>query len=72
MVSFFQVRPRLWFIFLLIQLTLTPVVQAQAINSGEALLAQVNKRISNIATLELEKQLSSHPETVMIDVRTPR
>lgn len=72
MVSFFQVRPHLWFIFLLIQLTLTPVVQAQAINSGEALLAQVNKRISNIATLELEKQLSSHPETVMIDVRTPR
>lgn len=72
MVSLFRGRPFLWFTFLLFLLTSTPVVQSQAFQSGEVLLQQVNKRISNITTLELEEQLSSQPETVMIDVRTPR
>jgi glyoxylase-like metal-dependent hydrolase (beta-lactamase superfamily II)/rhodanese-related sulfurtransferase len=49
-----------------------PAVQAQNQPDGIELLKQINPRINNIVTFELQEQLASQPETVMIDVRTPR
>ena len=40
--------------------------------AGEQLLEQVNQRISNITTSELEELLRQRPDTVLIDVRTPQ
>jgi hypothetical protein len=39
--------------------------------AARRLLDDVNKRIVNINTAELQAQLKTHPETVVIDVRTP-
>ena len=44
-----------------------PPLSAQA----EKLLEAVNRRIVNINTKELQELLGKHPETVLIDVRTP-
>ena len=45
---------------------------AQPLRTGQDMLPQVSQRIRNITTFELEEQLRQRPETVVIDVRSPR
>jgi glyoxylase-like metal-dependent hydrolase (beta-lactamase superfamily II)/rhodanese-related sulfurtransferase len=45
---------------------------ADTLKSGEELLQAVNQRISNVTTPELEQILQQQPNTVLIDVRSPR
>jgi len=42
------------------------------LRNGEALLEEVNARIRNVNTTELVNMLAKEPDTVVIDVRTPR
>jgi glyoxylase-like metal-dependent hydrolase (beta-lactamase superfamily II)/rhodanese-related sulfurtransferase len=39
--------------------------------TGQDLLADVNDKVVNLSTLELQRQLETRPDTVLIDVRTP-
>ena len=48
------------------------VACASALQTGDGLLEQVNRHINNITTPELEEILEQRPDTVLIDVRTPR
>ena len=43
-----------------------------ALQSGQELLDEANRRIRNISTHELEEAIGRRPDTVLIDVRTPR
>ena len=45
---------------------------ADTLKTGEDLLQAVNQRISNVTTPELEQILQKQPNTVLIDVRSPR
>ena len=45
---------------------------AAEIRNGDDALARVSAQIENINTLELQEQLRSQPDTVLIDVRSPR
>ena len=44
---------------------------ADSPQSGASLLSQINQRINNINTLELQEMLEKNPQLVLIDVRTP-
>ncbi len=49
-----------------------PVPEAPALTTqAKQLLDEVNKRLTHINTLELQSQLKTQPNTVVIDVRTP-
>ena len=56
----------------LISLMCTGFSGADTLLTGEELLKAVNQRISNVTTAELEKTLKQRPDTVLIDVRSPR
>jgi len=45
---------------------------ADTLLTGEELLKAVQQRISNVTTAELEKTVKHRPDTVLIDVRSPR
>lgn len=45
---------------------------AGTLQTGEELLQAINQRISNVTTSELEQILQQQPNTVLIDVRSPR
>ncbi len=45
---------------------------AGTLQTGEELLQAINQRISNVTTPELEQILQQQPNTVLIDVRSPR
>lgn len=66
-------RP-IWFLLLL--LMITPFGGAGAagkdVQTGEQILEEVNKRITNISTSELKALLDADPNIYLIDVRTPR
>jgi glyoxylase-like metal-dependent hydrolase (beta-lactamase superfamily II)/rhodanese-related sulfurtransferase len=47
-------------------------LDANAVQTGTELLDEVGPRIRNISTAELQAQLDQRPDTVLIDVRTPR
>ncbi len=57
---------------ILLLLQLPAPAQADALKSGEQILQQVNQHVRNIGTWELEEALAKRPDTVMVDVRTPR
>ena len=42
------------------------------IKNGDAVLQEIEAQVSNLATHELEELLATQPNTVLIDVRTPR
>ena len=45
---------------------------AADVRNGEDALARIRAQIRNINTLELQEQLRTRPDTVLIDVRSPR
>ena len=58
---------------LLLGVTLhSPMPATAEIRNADDTLARVNAQINNINTFELEEQLRSRPDTVLIDVRSPR
>lgn len=50
----------------------TPALAADGLVTGDERLEAVNQRITNIDTRQLSDLLEQHPETVVVDVRTPR
>ncbi len=48
-----------------------PMAHADSPQDARAQLEEIRAAIKNIRTLELEEQLAAHPETVVIDVRSP-
>ncbi len=67
--QYFKVRLRI--ILLALGLLTLPCGFADGIKTPDQLLSEVNRRISNINTLELVEMLEKHPQTLVIDVRTP-
>lgn len=58
------------FVLLVAAMAAGPPAAAQ--ETSEQLLQRVNSQINNISTLELQDQLWQRPDTVVIDVCTPR
>ncbi len=59
-----------WCVLLSCSFFVTSIAYAENKTFAEKLLEQVNQRVQNIDTEQLEAQLKKQPQTVMIDVRT--